>query len=90
MESVKAIVQYKLPLKENSRNLYSVSTGGAGLWEGRGLLEGRGLRSEACSVGGEGLARGARPLQQEYRESWITLKFMFEARLRTQACHPSY
>lgn len=84
MESVKAIVQYKLPLKENSRNLYSVSTGGVGLWEGRGL------RSEACSVGGEGLARGARPLQQEYRESWITLKFMFEARLRTQACHPNY
>ncbi|XP_051028702.1 long-chain-fatty-acid--CoA ligase ACSBG2-like [Acomys russatus] len=63
MESVKAIVQYKLPLMETDRKpvLCECGVGGAGLWEGQvcgaGLLErvghvrGRGLLAEPAELG---------------------------------------
>lgn len=76
MEPVKAIVQFRLPLGENSpRNLYSVSTGGGGAWGGasgkggacgarRPLGEGRGLR-EGRGLGMAGIVGGAAEVNRQ-------------------------
>jgi hypothetical protein len=65
METVKAIVQYKLPLMESMANLYSVSVGRVCLWEGPvgGPVGGACERGGICggrSCGWEGFCGSAR------------------------------